>query len=246
MRFGGDDVGGVIYLMRRNGELTEMNERGYDTEDLLQGYLADHPDLPAELRRIVEFLNDQMNPAEVLAVEIKQHVAERQEEKAFVPRLIGHTAQAQRVKAIGAGGRWNQEFFFADLEARRGVEEASVATKILEWAEMRPFYIWWGKGKNDGSFFPMLEHKGARHWLISVWTYGRLEVQFQQMKTEPFDRGSERLELLRRLNEISGVDLSADRINKRPSFPLSVLSKEAALNQFLETLDWFVREVKAT
>ena len=42
---GEDDVGGVIYLMRQNGELIEMNERGYDTEDLLQGYLADHPDL---------------------------------------------------------------------------------------------------------------------------------------------------------------------------------------------------------
>ncbi len=40
-------VGGVIYLMRQNGELVEMNERGYDTEDLLQGYLADHPDLLA-------------------------------------------------------------------------------------------------------------------------------------------------------------------------------------------------------
>lgn len=44
---GEDDVGGVIYLMRQNGELIEMNERGYDTEDLLQGYLADHPDLLA-------------------------------------------------------------------------------------------------------------------------------------------------------------------------------------------------------
>ena len=33
--------------MRQNGELIEMNERGYDTEDLLQGYLADHPDLLA-------------------------------------------------------------------------------------------------------------------------------------------------------------------------------------------------------
>ena len=37
MRFGEDDVGGVIYLMRQNGELIEMNERGYDTEDLCKG-----------------------------------------------------------------------------------------------------------------------------------------------------------------------------------------------------------------
>ena len=40
-------MAGVIYLMRKNGELIEMNERGYDTEDLLQGYLARQHDLLA-------------------------------------------------------------------------------------------------------------------------------------------------------------------------------------------------------
>jgi hypothetical protein len=56
MRSGEDDVGGVIYLMRKNGEqLIEMSEHGYDTEDLQQGYLVDHPDLLA---------GDQINEAE--------------------------------------------------------------------------------------------------------------------------------------------------------------------------------------
>jgi hypothetical protein len=32
--------------------------------------------IPPELRRIVEFLNAQMDPAEVLALEIKQYVGE--------------------------------------------------------------------------------------------------------------------------------------------------------------------------
>lgn len=40
-------MSGVIYLMRDNRELLEMKEHHYDTEDLLQGYLADHPDLLA-------------------------------------------------------------------------------------------------------------------------------------------------------------------------------------------------------
>jgi hypothetical protein len=40
MRSGEACAGGVIYLMRQNGELVEMNERGYDTEDLLQGELG--------------------------------------------------------------------------------------------------------------------------------------------------------------------------------------------------------------
>lgn len=204
--------------------------------------------IPDELRRIVEFLNEQMDPAEVLAVEIKQYVSQDSSLKTLVPRIIGQTTKAQDNKSIGSrsGRQWDEASFLADLEARRGSDEAAVARKILKWAETRPFDIWWGKGKNDGSFFPMLDHKGTLHWLIAVWTYGRLEVQFQQMKTEPFNRESERLELLRRLNEIPGVDLSTDRINKRPSFPLSALKDETALKQFLEVLDWFVQEVKAT
>jgi hypothetical protein len=33
-------------------------------------------EIPTELRRIVEFLNQQMDPAEVLAVEIKQYISQ--------------------------------------------------------------------------------------------------------------------------------------------------------------------------
>jgi hypothetical protein len=82
-------------------------------------------------------------------------------------------AQQRKSSAVRESKQWNEASFFEELEARRGADEASVARKILEWAKTGPLYIWWGKGKNDGSFFPMLEHKGARHWLISVWTYGR-------------------------------------------------------------------------
>jgi hypothetical protein len=39
-----------------------------------------------------------------------------------------------------------------------------------------------------------------------VWTYGRVEVQFETLKNNPpFDDEAKRLELCRRLNEIPGV-----------------------------------------
>ena len=94
--------------------------------------------IPAELRRIVELLNKQMNPAEVLAVEIQQHVAEGQEEKAFVPRLIRRTADAERIKLDGTRSsiQWDRTSFFEELEAK--VPEAGKpARAILEWAESR-------------------------------------------------------------------------------------------------------------
>jgi hypothetical protein len=48
--------------------------------------------VPPELRRIVEFLNGQMSPAEVLAIEIRQFTGSNV--TTLVPTVIGQTAQA--------------------------------------------------------------------------------------------------------------------------------------------------------
>jgi len=46
--------------------------------------------IPPELRRIVEFLNEQMDPAEVLAVEIRQYAGG--DLRTIVPRVMGQTS----------------------------------------------------------------------------------------------------------------------------------------------------------
>ncbi len=53
--------------------------------------------IPTELRRLVEFLNEQMVDAEVLAVEVKQFIGDNQQ-KVITPRLIGMTETAREVK----------------------------------------------------------------------------------------------------------------------------------------------------
>jgi len=74
--------------------------------------------IPAELRRIVEFLNEQVDPAEVLAVEIKQYVGG--DLKTLVSRVVGQTAEAQRKKAGSAREKrqWVESSFFQDLKER--------------------------------------------------------------------------------------------------------------------------------
>lgn len=58
-------------------------------------FLAD--EIPLELKRVIEFLNEQMNPAEVLGVEIKQYVSGKH--KTLVPGLIGQTSKIQQKKS---------------------------------------------------------------------------------------------------------------------------------------------------
>ncbi len=73
--------------------------------------------IPQELRRIIEFLNEQMDPAEVLGIEIKQYVGESM--RTLVPRVIGQTAEAEGKKK-GVSGRKTdevrQEFWMAFYE----------------------------------------------------------------------------------------------------------------------------------
>src|SRR5437016_1017641 len=68
-------------------------------------FIADQ--IPTELQRIVEFLNEQMDRTEVLAVEIKQFKGNDQ--TGLVPRVIGHTAEAQQKKLPGSlAPIWNE------------------------------------------------------------------------------------------------------------------------------------------
>jgi hypothetical protein len=51
--------------------------------------------------------------------------------------------------------------------------------------------------------------------------------------------------MVHRLNEVLGVKIPADAIERRPSIPLSTLSDPPALQHFLEVLDAAVRQIRA-
>lgn len=208
-------------------------------------FVAD--EIPTELRRIVEFLNQQTDPAEVLAVEIKQYVGG--DHKTLVPRVIGQTIEAQQKKAgpVRGSKQWDEASFFEALEARRGADEATIARRILEWSRPRTTSVWWGKGKTDGSFVPQLEHRGIKHQLFAVWTNGGFEFYFQYYQYKPpFQPEEKRLELLKRLNSIPGISLPGDSIARRPSVYLSSFGDEVALDQLLETFDRVIEEIKGS
>jgi hypothetical protein len=201
--------------------------------------------IPPELRRVVEFLNQQMDPAEVLAVEIKHYAGG--DLRTLVPRVMGQTSESLTRKSSGTREirQWDEPTFFADLARRTSEEEVRVARRILAWARDQGCSIWWGKGAQAGSFFPMVRKEDESFWTVSVWTYGRVEIQFQQMKTRPpFDDPAKRLELLDKLNALPGISLPPDAIDRRPSLKLRWMAEEGREERFLEVLGWVVGEVR--
>ena len=200
--------------------------------------------IPPELRRIVEFPNVQMNPAEVLAIEVRQYVGPGF--KTLVPTVIGQTARAAaKATTRSAGnGRWDRESFMAELRAKKGKDVAAIAEKILSWAERNLPSIWWGEGTQLGSFFAGMQTPSGGYHPVAVWTNGRVEMQFQGLMRRPaFADEQKRREFARRLNDIPGVEIPADAVARRPAFDVAALAEPVRLAAFFEVMNWCVSEI---
>lgn len=206
--------------------------------------------IPAELRRIVEFLNEQMDPAEVLAIEVRQFTG--QGLKTLVPKVFGQTAQADRKKATGGrreARRWDEPSFFEKLAQRRNDEESRVARTLFDWAQRGVSHIEYGTGPTMASFHAVhYVDEGAWFRPFGVYaseTGASVEVPLggSTMRLPPFDRDAVKLDLVRRVNSIEGIKIAED-LSRRPGIPLAVLAKGDRLMQFLRVMDWAVQQVK--
>jgi hypothetical protein len=133
---------------------------------------------------------------------------------------------------------------FTELEHQRGSVEARVARDLYDWTLARGWTARFGAGKQDGSWTPVLTATGRQHTPIALYTNGRIEVQFKYLKARaPFDNDGIRIELVRRLNEIPGVALASDTINKTPSIQLALLSaNDGSPEQLKRVLEWLEAE----
>jgi hypothetical protein len=94
--------------------------------------------VPTELRRLVEFLNEQMTTVEVLAVEAKQFVGEGI--TAIAPRLLGMTETAREVKGQTNRRPTSRE----EMLAKCSPNVSEFFSQILDTAEKQGYTIYWG------------------------------------------------------------------------------------------------------
>jgi hypothetical protein len=109
-------------------------------------FVADR--LPDELVRVIEFLNEQMSPAEVLGVEVQQFTDG--DTRVLVPRLVGATAAAKAAKERATGTAWNELSMLAAAEERCSPPEVESARALLSHAAQVGTKVSWGKGLTAG------------------------------------------------------------------------------------------------
>ncbi len=207
-------------------------------------------EISPELQQVVEFLNEQMNPAEVLALEIKQYVGEGGL-KTLVPRLIGKTAGAQKRKASATRERrkWDPVSFFQEFQARHSGEEAAKARWIYDWAISKApnVQVYWGTGDTYGGFSAELQPENYLPiTLFTVAIDGGLWIDSKEYaKQPPFNEQQEWLELR---NELSSIGLALPlnlTEGRQPNCLLSTVDDRAALDKVLDTFEGIVHKILA-
>jgi hypothetical protein len=196
-------------------------------------FVAD--EIPTELQRIVEFLNEQMDPTEVLAVEIKQFVGGAQ--TGLVPRVIGRTADAQEKKSPTTPGPPATVDEIIQTISDRSSKEGEIAQRIVDWSKEN-----FVPKCNRASFLLELMGKKTLHPLSidkdgRIWTYNR-----NIRSTKPFDIAENWLDFRTRLEAIPGVNFPENPTYS--SAKLSSLENEDSLQGFLAVMGWLIEQVK--
>jgi hypothetical protein len=199
-------------------------------------FLADR--IPPDLQRVVEFLDAQMAMCEVRAVELKRFAADAGP-VTLVTRPVGASALAKPDTGRQARRQWDEASFMSELEAGSGGVAAAAARRVLGWATGRGLRIWYGKGATMGSLIPVVDRPSGSLYPVALWTYGSVEVQFQYLPDPPFDDAA-RIEFCERLERIPGLVIPRDRLRKRPSFPLALITGQEASGHFFDALGWCI------
>jgi hypothetical protein len=206
-------------------------------------FVADR--IPSELRRIIEFLNDQMDPAEVVGVEVPQFVGGDQQ--ALVPRVVGMTAEAERRKAVSRkkGRQWDEESFMSELAVQRTPDEVRRVRRLIDWAAERGLEAKWGTGAVNGSFSPKARVGDQMLNLFSVYTDFNIQISFGGMNVAPFDQFDTRRELADRLESaIPGLQIPDGKLDGYPFAGRGKPASDDELEAFLSVWNWCLDEVR--
>ncbi|WP_051329226.1 hypothetical protein [Geminicoccus roseus] len=196
-------------------------------------FVADR--IPKELARIVEFLNEQMRPAEVLAVEVEQFV-NAAGVRTLVPRLVGATERARTAKAVGGPRSLPSEAEWLDeLEGSFGSRSRQGAERAIAWfragqCEVGP------TDTGDSMVARLLRTDGKPTWPFFLRkSTGRLEISFQRLASVPQFRDEEvRQELLARFALLPTQTFTTGKTTGWPALALEDLLDDDLWHAFTD------------
>ncbi len=190
-------------------------------------FVADR--IPKELARIVEFLNEQMRPAEVLAIEIEQFLSAGGM-RTLVPRLLGATERARTAKAVESTlSPLTEQEWLDDLSAKHGSQALGGIEKAIDWFRSNGFKVVPTKSQ-DALCAEVVRADGKPAWPFFMRrSTGRLETALGNLAYVPgFREDGQRKQLLDRIRALPTTTLNAsNKLTGWPSIAFAELLDEA-------------------
>lgn len=213
-----------------------------ETKTLRLLFVADV--IPLELRRIVEFLNEQMKSIEVLAVELRQFTSEGL--RTIVPTVYGQTQEAMS-KNNRDTPNWNEEALFEKMASNCNSAEIDFARRIFNWmTKDRNRDVIFGHGNVNGSVCPAFTPKGVPIRPIYISSDGNIWFQFGSLVGKPvFDSAERRKHLMERFNSINGINFGDEDLTRSRAISLkAILSHPDGEARFFAALSWMETQIE--
>ncbi len=203
--------------------------------------------ISTEVRRIVELLNEQMSPAEILAIEIRQF-AGAGNLRTLAPMVFGQTQEASKKRSNSVvGARWTGPRLLETITSKFPEAEANVAKDIYAWLSSCGAPLVFGVGRENGSVYPLLRPRGTTINPVYLSTEGKIWLQFAPLVGKPiFDDVSVRAEMRDRFAEVASANLESAKLTGYSTLPFSTIAADPkGIGKVVSAWQWIVDKVKA-
>jgi len=201
-------------------------------------FLSDkiHP----ELRTIVEFLNRQMNPAEVLAVELQYFANDSRTIRTLVPTIYGHVAAAKTGRSSAVVKSIGMEDFVQLVDESKSPNRLAFVKRLIAWTEQKGFGMDFRMGPNRSVFIPICKIGKQVTYPVSCKDFGKLVFQMRYYQSyEQFQNEETLRELESMLRKIPGFDPRGG-MRGLPFIDMDMLATEQDRNAVLAVIDWIL------
>jgi len=191
-----------------------------------------------ELKRIIRYINECSESAFSLhAFEMRRFKSEKIE--VLVPHIYGIS---KKPPAGGIKKKWSEEEFFAKLE-KDEPNALEVVKNIYNWSNGKADRIWFGTGKEKGSFTFHYLKEDKTISVFSIYTNGRLTLNYGWLSKKINKATLEGFH--RRMHEISPLSHISSDFSKWPSVKiLKVFKDPKNLEKFKQAVTWLNDAIK--
>jgi hypothetical protein len=185
-----------------------------------------------ELRHTIEYLTEGPSRLQIYALELTYFASEGQE--ILVPHLYGAIAPTKPLLQVGPRFAWNSDRFFEDISARElNKEEEARIRQLLQFSEENADHIWWGHGRDKGSFSFHIIKEEKTYSFFTVFSDGKIQFNFGWLlRRIPEDLLIQYRNGLQLISSLKDINIK-DNFNTWPSVRVSrAFSSEEHLNIF--------------